>query len=503
MLVSLLIAVATLVVLEVVILVWRRTLGGGAGRFLPHAWAILTALAAGLARGYWSLRPRPWPWQLLLTLVLVLSVLVLFRLVEELVLERPWDPKRGPLVPSLLRDVVRFFLLITAGIVAATYIHGLSLPTVLVSSTVVSAVVGLALQDLLKNVFAGVAIQLEGNLRVGDWLLVEDVPAEVVGMSWRSTRLRTNEGVELIEPNATVAERQLVNYGSGNRPVALHFRVGLPYETPPARAREALLAAARSAPGALKDPSPVALLRSYDDSAIQYELRVWTRQVSAISRFRDAVNARIWYEIQRAGLYVPFPIRNVHFRPVDEAEAEARRRETVRVAALLSRIELFADLADEVRTELAAAARKQHFDDGEHLVREGDAGDSLFLVDAGRVLVSKSGAVIGTGSVGLASLQAGDVFGESSLLTGAPRNATVTADGPCEVLVLAKHALAPLLEADPSLAESFSRTLAERQAATEAVLEERRSRHRPEEAPVRDPATILGRIRKFFRLPQS
>lgn len=477
---------------------------------LYHAAALFLALWAGLELTPWA-TAETLIWQAVCGAALVLVALVLYSLFDVFVLRRPWDPQRGPMAPALVRDVGRILVAAAALLLALTWVHEGSLGTVLVSSTVLSAVLGLALQDVLKNVFAGMALQMEQSLRVGDWLSIDGQPAVVVELGWRATRLRTNEGVELVEPNSEVSSRRLTVYGSGRRPVGFGFRVGLPYATPPAEARAALLAAARSAEGAVESPPPQAMVRSYDDSAITYELRVFTREVAAIARFRDAVYSRVWYELQRAGIDVPFPVRTVELHDVARERGIEGERERSRRRALLGGLDLFADLPAETLDNLVAAAREQHFDHGERLVREGDTGDSLYVLEQGRVVVSTSGdgeATIAAGGGGgasgtlqLAVLGSGDFFGEMSLLTGAPRSATVRADGGCRVLVLTKSDLAPVLQADPDLAELLCRAVERRQAATAAARAERRER-RPERTAQRDDAvSLLGRVREFFRLP--
>jgi hypothetical protein len=316
---------------------------------------------------------------------------------------------------------------------------------VLVSSTVISAVVGLALQDVLKNVFAGMALELEHPFARGDWIVVAGERYQVVDTGWRSTRLRTPEGVEVFEPNSNLATTRLSSYGSGSRPVAFTIGVGLPYDAPPARVKEALLRAARAAPGVAESPPPEAFLERFGDSAIEYRLRVWTRSVGQLARFHDAVGSRIWYELRRAELSIPFPIRTVHLRHGDRDDRRSRGEAVERARELLAHTDLFRSLPAEALDRLALAARHHLFDAGEVLVREGQPGESLFLIDEGRVMVSKGGMAAGTGMVHLASLGPGELFGEMSLLTGEPRSATVTADGPCSVLELDKGALAPLV----------------------------------------------------------
>jgi CRP-like cAMP-binding protein len=139
-----------------------------------------------------------------------------------------------------------------------------------------------------------------------------------------------------------------------------------------------------------------------------------------------------------------------------------------------------------------------HFDARERLVVEGEAGDSMMLLASGVVAISKSGSEIGAGTVSLAELGEGSYFGEMSLLTGAPRSATVTATEPVEIFVLDREAVAPILARDPRIAETLSHVLAERTAATQARFDDRKE----ELARLVDTTrhSILARIRGFFAL---
>lgn len=219
--------------LEVAYLLLRRAAPRFRLRFLYHAWVLaLAATAFLLASGIGE--QRLVVWNCAVAAVLVLSVLVGFALLEALVLVRPWDAARGPMMPELVRDALRLLALVLVGLAVATAVFDQPLSPILYSSTALLAVVGFALQDVLKNVFAGMSLQVEKPFQAGDWLLLDGQPAQVLDMSWRTTQLRTNDGVEIFEPNSSMAAQRLVRLGSGRRPVAFNFHVGLPYRTPPA-----------------------------------------------------------------------------------------------------------------------------------------------------------------------------------------------------------------------------------------------------------------------------
>jgi CRP-like cAMP-binding protein len=131
------------------------------------------------------------------------------------------------------------------------------------------------------------------------------------------------------------------------------------------------------------------------------------------------------------------------------------------------------------------------------VVRQGARDDELYLCVRGVLSVTHtpSGS---TETREIAKLDPGGVFGELSLMTGAPRTATVSTIESCELLVIDKAAVAAVLATEPALAERLSARLAERQAALEAlaVVEPATSRESMEDRKVQ----LLTRIRDFFSL---
>src|SRR5581483_12418647 len=111
---------------------------------------------------------------------------------------------------------------------------------------------------------------------------------------------------------------------------------------------------------------------------------------------------------------------------------------------------------------LAEQARVVPYPAGAAVVRQGDAGDSMFVVAAGRVEVSVH-AGPGGPEQRLATIGPGEYFGEMSLLTGAPRSATIRTAEETRLVVLHQSAVRPLVLADPMVAERLSKTLARRQ----------------------------------------
>ena len=491
-------AAGLILALEVLYLIVRRRAPAFGLRLLYHLWVIGLGLIVVFHQlGYGSFRL----WQIGVATVVLLTALVLFALLDALVLQRPWDREAGPMVPKLARDILRLALLVAVGLYAATQILDQPVAPLLVSSTVLSAVIGLALQDTLKNIFSGMALDLEKPFKPGDWLMIDgQTRARVIEMSWRSTHLRTKQGLDIYEPNANLSVSRVVNYGSGEQPVAVEMRIGLPYGVPPAEAKEILREAAQSAPGCLDRPPVRVMVESFDDYSIAYYIRAWTRRVAALRRFQDGINSRIWYQLKRQKVEIPFPIRTVHIHEAPDMETHRLTKAMQKAVELFSQIDIFVGLEPGVVGKLAAASQRRLFDAGEILVNEGDEGDSLFVIEKGSVRVTKTDPDQGGKSIDLAVLEEGAFFGEMSLLTGEPRSATVIAREHCGVLILGKRAVASTLEIDPRIAEDLSRSLAARRKDTRETLETRRD-EAATVAGIDDEQSLLKRIRTFFSLP--
>jgi CRP-like cAMP-binding protein len=133
----------------------------------------------------------------------------------------------------------------------------------------------------------------------------------------------------------------------------------------------------------------------------------------------------------------------------------------------LSRVDVFRALDAEKIDRLARRLRMAIFGPGEVILRQGDPGDSLYLVRSGRVAVEL--ATRGGGRREIAVLGAGQFFGEMSLMTGESRHATVVAKSDVDCYVVEKEAFQQILEEKPELAGVISEILTHRQLTLEGT----------------------------------
>jgi CRP-like cAMP-binding protein len=270
------------------------------------------------------------------------------------------------------------------------------------------------------------------------------------------------------------------------------LKVELEYDQPPARAREVLEAAAREVPGIAAHPEPVAYLKQFRDWGIQYELRYWLEDYARFLDLDSQIHERVWYRLDRETIKIAYPVIR-QYRYDAGVLAKPNRRSDIEAA--IHNVDLFALLSDEARGRVADGARERRFAPGEMVVREGDRGSSMFVVESGRLSVSAHGSI--AQSQTLAVLESGSAFGEVSLLTGDPRTATVCALTEATLLEIEKATLSPILRENPSICGMLELTMQERRKRSADTLEAARGSGLDR---TEDRTPLRQRIARFFGL---
>src|SRR5437899_3404971 len=427
---------------------------------------------------------------------ILLSTALVVALVNRYVWDLYFEQKRQTLIPHFLREVIGgiIFLIALLFVLSSGYHAEAQLKGLLAGSGVIAIIVGFAGQNLFAGIIGGISIQINRPCKVGDWLQVGERFAEVMEIKWRSTRLRTNDGIYLDIPNNEMVGHTIVNLHYPTEVHAMRIRVGVEYKNRPNRVKDALFRAASSADGVLAEPKVKIFLVDFADFAVIYEIKFYMGNHSRINEINDAVRTNVWYELKRQGITIPFQIRTLHVErkaatPIQDDQAEA--------LSILRGEPLFECLSDEQLDHLVKQARLNIFGRGEPVIEEGSPGDSMFVLLRGEanVLVSKNGSTIQ-----VATLSAGDCFGEMSLLTGEPRSATVRADRDCYVMEIGKPTMAEVLQSAPECLVQLSELLAQRKMETEGILKEATRTGEQVLKQRQYTATFLTRLRTFFQL---
>lgn len=290
------------------------------------AFPLYIAAAAAGVEVYILLMPDQQPLALqriLAWLLLFAGLAAVLRLLALYLFDVHLYAHKGIRLPPLLAAVTMAVVyLVTALITLRLTIPDLDITALVATSAVTSLVLGLALQPILSNFFAGLVVSLERPFRINDWIRVGEHEGRVIAITWRTTHLRTRENDNLVIPNGKLADERVLNYYYPHPMHMERIKVGASYKVPPYRVRRALLEAVGGVAGALDKPSPEVYLLSFDESSILYELRVWTEDVAQSPRIASDIRARVWEELKKAGIPIPYPIRTIDLPPRRRAAQE-------------------------------------------------------------------------------------------------------------------------------------------------------------------------------------
>jgi len=368
-------------------------------------------------------------------------------------------------VPSFLRDVVMIVVYLVVGILSLRLVFKIDLSAIAVTTTVITAAVAFGLQNTLANAISGFSIQSDRMLSTGSWITIKEknLFGEIVNVGFRYTTLRTLEMNRVIVPNSVILQNIVVIQGNQDlvdKPASV-VDVMLGYDMPPEQAKVLLMQVLKDELEVLANPEPQVLLFSINDSGITYQLRFMVADPARSLSVQDLIYTRIWYAVNREGYSFPF----LHRQIIMEEARPPYKISSEHVVQDLKSIDLFSMLDDGDIQLLEAQVPVRVFGPGESVVNQGDSGSSLFVVLKGELEVVVDGIAVGR-------ILQDSFFGEMSLLTGAPRSATVRAV--CEVWLaeVTKALMEPLLRAHPEIMETLSSILVERERRTKESVSE-------------------------------
>ena len=391
----------------------------------------------------------------------------------ELVLLRGALSREGRLFADLLAGLVY----LAVGLTIASMVFALPIGGLVATSGVIAIVLGLALQNTLADVFAGIAVGLERPFSIGDLVSMEGaIDGEVVQINWRSVQIRTDGNDLATVPNSVIAKARIINRSVPSPVRAVSVSVPCDATIAPHRAVELLHRAILLCPEILDLPPPSVLLARIGRRRHEYSVSFSVARSGLLGPAKSNLFQQVLRQFRTAGIGLgqgaPPGAANVAPAPPNLAD-----------------IPLFHDLPADARERLQSQLIRRELEPAQTLFAQGDTEASLFVITAGVFEVTRqTGEVLSR----IGRITAGDYIGEIGMLTGAPHAATVKALTPCTVYELRKDQVAPLLAEQPEMVHQFELSARRGQALIErGVAASVGTAAIPPEA-------LLDRIRAFF-----
>ncbi|MBN1209072.1 MAG: mechanosensitive ion channel [Myxococcaceae bacterium] len=206
---------------------------------------------------------------------LLLIAYLIIEALETFVLHYWLGERKGIEVPAVVRHLLLLVVYTVVALSVFGSVTGVNVVPVLATSTVVTVVLGLALQDTLGNLFAGLALHVEKPFGPGDWILIDGIEGQVVYMGWRSTHLRTFSWDVVIVPNSVIAKTRLQNFYAPDKVCARNVELLVRLEATPEQVEQAVRQACEARPEIRKEPAPKAWLVGMTPLFQRYIVKVW------------------------------------------------------------------------------------------------------------------------------------------------------------------------------------------------------------------------------------
>ncbi len=178
-------------------------------------------------------------------------------------------------VPLLLVNIFSLLLSLALVIWTLNHIFGIQVAPLLATSAALSIVLGLALQDTLGNLFAGISLQIDHAFEIGDWLEVLQGSSKSVGqvqeISWRATTLLGFADELITVPNRIIASSQVTNYTRPGYPIIRSQFFRMPYDVNVEKVKQILLQAMLTVPEVKRFPEPLVLITETTESWLSFK----------------------------------------------------------------------------------------------------------------------------------------------------------------------------------------------------------------------------------------
>lgn len=261
-----------------------------------------------------------------LAIVVLVATWAAFRnvpgLVEIVVLQHlPLDSGSRYALSTVMRYVITII-----GVLVAAGTMGLAWSNVQWLAAALTFGLAFGLQEIFANFVSGLIILAERPVRLGDTVAVNGVTGTVTRIRMRATTITDWERKELIIPNKTFITSDVINWTLSDSTLRITIPVGVSYESDVDKVEKILHRIAAENRVVLQDPKPQVLFKSFGDSTLDYELRVFIPSIDHYVSIRHELHTTVIKEFRKAGIEIAFPQRDLHVRSIDGLDAWVRRR---------------------------------------------------------------------------------------------------------------------------------------------------------------------------------
>ncbi len=254
---------------------------------------------------------------LITVLIVVLFSLKVTKIFTQWLLEREEEREnkivKKEFVP-IINKVVSVFIYLLAVAVILQHFHK-DISSIVVSLGIGSLAIGLAAQDTLANMIAGIFIMIDRPFRIGDRVKLETGEmGDVVDIGLRSTKIATFDHTILIVPNSIMAKSKLTNYCYPDERIKIKITVSVSYGSDPEKVRDTLVEIIKNTEGIVDDPEPAIFFTNMGDFSIDFLIIAWTDDYRNQFSIKCNLLENVYKGLSERGIEIPFPTQTIYVR---------------------------------------------------------------------------------------------------------------------------------------------------------------------------------------------
>jgi small-conductance mechanosensitive channel len=255
------------------------------------------------------------PLTVLYVLILLAALVYLSNKLKHLLINRLLTRTRLDSGAQQAIGTITRYVILFVGLLIIFQTVGVDLTTLNVLAGAVGIGIGFGLQNIANNFISGLIILIERPIKVGDRIEVGDVNGDVVTIGARSTTIKTNDSIAIIVPNSKFISENVVNWSFGGEIIRFRIPVGVAYDSDIDLVTELLLKIAAENEDVAADPPSTVRLTELASSAIQFELRIWSREkLHRPGLLLSDINYAIVRTFREHDIEIPYPQRDLHVR---------------------------------------------------------------------------------------------------------------------------------------------------------------------------------------------
>ena len=246
-----------------------------------------------------------------------ISRFILIILNEEVFVRRQTDKGVSGTITLLLR-----YSILTIGFFFALAVAGINLENISIVIGALGVGIGFGLQDIFNNLISGIILAIERPIKVDDIIQIGELTGVVKDIGFRSSKIKTYDGSEVIVPNGQIVSNQMINWTLSDRKRRLKINLGVSYDSDPEEVIEILKEITANHPNVETNPPPRPRFLGFGDSTLDFQLLFWISDFDNSFGMGTEITIELFKKLKERGIEIPFPKQDITITNITNKESK-------------------------------------------------------------------------------------------------------------------------------------------------------------------------------------